>query len=104
VVSKTTKKMKAADEILNQLGGNKFIAMTGATCYSDNNGNTLVAKFKGSKIANIVYVTINSMDTYDVKICKYRGMNVNTVKEVEGVYCDQLRHVFEQVTKLYTKL
>jgi len=39
--------MNAATQILTQLGGNKFIAMTGATCFSDNNGNTLVTKFKG---------------------------------------------------------
>jgi hypothetical protein len=94
--------MNTANQILNQLGGNKFIAMTGATCYSD--GNTLVSKFKGSKVANIMYVTLNAMDTYDVKICKFRGLDVKVVKELSGVYADMLRNVFEQTTGLRTSL
>jgi hypothetical protein len=96
--------MTNANEILKQLGGKKFIAMTGATCYSDNNGNTLVAKFKGSKIANIMYITLNSMDTYDIKICKFKGMNINTVKEVSNAYNDMLKPIFEQTTGLTVSL
>ena len=98
----TNKKMTIASQILQQLGGNKFIAMTGATCYSD--GNTLVAKFKGSKIANIMYVTLNSMDTYDVKFCKFRGLDVKTIKEISGVYSDMLKPLFESTTFLRTSL
>ena len=90
------------NEILNQLGGNKFIAMTGAACYSD--GNTLISKFKGSKIANIMYITLNSKDTYDVKICKHRGVNLKTVKEVHGVYADMLKTIFEKETGLIISL
>jgi hypothetical protein len=96
------KKMTIASQILQQLGGNKFIVMTGATCYSD--GNTLVAKFKGSKIANIMYVTLNAMDTYDVKFCKFRGLDVKTIKEVSGVYSDMLKPLFESTTFLRTSL
>jgi hypothetical protein len=96
--------MTAANEILSQLGGNKFIVMTGATCYSDNNGQTLVAKFKGSKTANIMYITLNSMDLYDVKICKYRGMDIKTVKELNGAYADMLKPLFEKTTGLRTSL
>jgi hypothetical protein len=92
--------MTVAQNILQQLGGNKFIAMTGATCYSD--GNTLVAKFKGSKVANIMYVTLTEMDTYDVKICKFKGMDIKTIKEVSGAYCDMLKPIFEKTTGLFT--
>jgi len=94
--------MNTATQTLNQLGGNKFIAMTGATCFSDN--ETLIVKFKGSRIANIMYVTLNSMDTYDVKICKFRGMDVKTIKEVSGAYSDMLRNIFESTTGLRTSL
>ena len=94
--------MTIANEILNQLGGNKFIAMTGAACYSD--GNTLVAKFKGSRVANIMYVTLNEMDTYDVKICKFKNLDVNVVKEVKGAYSDMLKSIFENTTGLRTSL
>lgn len=92
--------MTPAQEILKQLGGNKFIAMTGASIFSDNNGNTLVTKFKGSKIANIMYITYNSLDLYNVKICKYRKLEVKTVKEVENVYCDMLQSIFTRTTGL----
>ncbi len=94
--------MTTANETLKQLGGNKFIAMTGATCFSD--GDTLIAKFKGSKVANIMYVTLNSMDTYDVKIGKFRGMELKIVKEVSGAYNDMLKNIFEQTTGLYISL
>ena len=96
------RKMKATNTILNQLGGNKFIAMTGAACYSD--GNTLVAKFKGSKVANIMYVTLNENDLYDVKICKFKGLDVKAVKEVNNAYADMLKTIFEQTTGLRTSL
>jgi hypothetical protein len=89
-------------QILNQLGGKKFIAMTGATCYAD--GNTLVTKFKGSRKANIMYITLNGLDLYDVKICKFSGMNVKTVNEYSNVYSDMLTNIFEKSTGLYTSL
>lgn len=76
--------------------------MTGAKCYSD--GNTLIVKFKGSRIANIMYVTLTSMDLYDVTISKYRGTNVKVVEKLEGAYSDMLKPFFEQVTKLRTSL
>ena len=92
--------MTTATTILNQLGGNKFIVMTGATCYSD--GNTLISKFKGSKVANIMYVTLNENDTYDVKLCKFRGLDVKTIKEVTGAYAEMLKPIFEGTTGLKT--
>ena len=94
--------MTTVNEILNQLGGNKFIAMTGAICYSD--GNTLVSKFKGSKVANIMYITLNENDLYDVKICKFKGMDIKTVKEVNGAYADMLKPLFEKTTGLRASL
>ena len=100
--NQNTNQMNTAQQILNQLGGNKFIAMTGATCISDN--NTLIAKFKGSKVANIMYITHNPMDTYEVKICKFHGMNVKTISEISGAYSDMLKPFFESVTGLRVSL
>ena len=94
--------LTTATETLNQLGGKKFIAMTGATCFAD--GKTLVSKFKGSRIANIMYVTLNENDTYDVKICKFKNVTLYTVKEVKGVYADMLIKIFESTTGLRTSL
>lgn len=91
-----------ASTILRQLGGNRFIAMTGATCYTDN--NTLIVKFKGSRAANIMYVTLNGLDLYDVKIAKYKGLDVKVVKEATDVYDDMLVAIFESATGLNTIL
>jgi hypothetical protein len=91
-----------AQTILSQLGGNKFIVMTGAKCFSD--GNTLVTKFKMCTKANIMYITLNGFDLYDVKICKFRGMEVKTVAELKDAYLDMLRPFFEQTTGLRTSL
>ena len=95
--------MNVTQEIVKQLGGNRFAAMTGATFMADGE-NTLVTKFKGSKVANIMYVTLTDQDLYDVKICKFRGMDLKTVKEVSGVYADMLKPIFEKTTGLMTSL
>ena len=89
-------------ETLKQLGGNKFITMTGSKCFTD--GNTLIIKFKMCRKANIMYVTLNAKDLYDVKICKFSGMNVKTVAEITDAYSDMLRPFFTETTGLYTSL
>lgn len=99
----TTTANNTPAQILAQLGGSKFIAMTGAACYSDG-PDRLVVKFKGSKVANIMYVTHNSLDLYDVKICKFKGLSVNPVKEFNNLYSDMLCKAFEDTTGLYTSL
>ena len=94
--------MNTASQILQQLGGNKFIAMTGAACFQDN--GKLVVKFKGSQKANLMHVTLREDDTYNVTIMKYRGLNIKVVKEVEGAYADMLCPIFEKATGLKTSL
>lgn len=94
--------METAKTILNQLGGNRFIAMTGAQCYSDK--NKLIVKFKGSKISNYVSITLNGSDLYDVEFKKLRGMDFKTIATFNDIYCDMLTNIFEQTTKLYTRI
>lgn len=94
--------MSVAQEILNQLGGNRFKAMTGATCYAES-ANTLVVRFKGSSAANTVYITLNSLDLYDVVFRKITNTKHGIVKEFNGVYNDMLVNIFEKTTGLYTK-
>lgn len=89
--------------IINQLGGKMFALMTGAT-FMSNGENQLIVKFKGSKVANIMYITLDADDTYSVSFAKYRGMNIKTIKEVSGVYADMLRKLFTDTTALYTSL
>lgn len=95
--------MQVQQEIIKQLGGNKFRVMTGASFIADG-ANTLIVKFKGSPLANIMYITLNGLDLYDVRICKYRGANIKDVDVSENVYSDMLCLIFEKATGLRTSL
>ena len=81
-----------------------FIAMTGATIMETANGSGIVAKFKGSKAANCVRVTLDGGDTYSVEFLKIRGTEIKEVSNTDGVYCDMLRPIFERTTGLRTSL
>ena len=124
-----TENQKIASIILQQLGGRRFVTMTGARCLvAINNG----LRFK----ANMVSIVLRGDDTYTMTflyvrnppnpyslLAKYigRGMDpvtvqrkikqqsdpdkmVQTLKEYKGIYCDQLEELFRDYTKLNTRL
>ncbi len=94
--------MTISETILQQLGGNKFIAMTGAKNFIGDK-NTLRFTLPSRK-ANRVVITLNIMDTYDMIFYRVRGIDVKWREEVEGVYADQLQKVFTSRTGLFTQL
>jgi hypothetical protein len=90
-----------AQTILQQMGGGQRLKMfVGGHTYVDH-GNGLSFKFKGSKVANYMKVTLTPMDTYNVEIGKIWGQKYNVKKELDNVYFDQLVSIFEDTTKLY---
>lgn len=93
-----------AETILHQLGGRRFIAMTGAKefCKTDNSMMFRIPKAKDG--INYVKIELNGRDLYDVSFVRIRGMNFEEVSKVEDIYCDMLVETFEQNTHLYTKL
>ena len=100
--------MEVAIIILQQLGGNKFIAMTGAKSFlgsEDSLSFTLPRGFANKGI-NKVRITLLSNDLYKVEFMKFNGrkMSIDTVSEFEDVYADQLRDLFTKVTGLDTRL
>lgn len=51
---------------------------------------------------NLVEVTLNYMDTYDLSFKRIKSnRDVIVVKEVKNVYCDQLMDIFEENTGLF---
>ena len=102
-----TEANRAADiarTILDQLGGGRFVAMTGA--------KTLAATGKGlqfrlpSRKINLVSIDLNYLDLYDMKFQKINwktGVS-KIVSEHNGIYFDQLVPIFEKETGLYTSL
>jgi len=98
--------MTTATQILAQLGGNKFLAMTGAHTLIDC-GNALSMKLRTNKSkANYLKITLTAMDTYIVEFKKvnYSKCTCDDVKVLDFVYNDQLKNIFTSVTGMYTSL
>lgn len=96
--------LTAANTILEQLGGNKFRAMTGA---KDFVGDTRALQFrlpKNPKGVTNVRIELADDDTYTVKFFKIRKWDVTALGEQAMVYADSLRAVFESGTGLRTTL
>lgn len=98
---------EVAKTILSQLGGNKFIVMTGAKNFGagENSLSMKIPRTKG-KAGSVTHVkiTLNSLDLYDVEYIRIHGMKMTTVYEDEGIYVDMLKESFETYTGLYTSL
>lgn len=108
--------MSIANTILNQLGGNKFIAMTGTKNFVSD-GNTLRMTLpKNMSKANRLYITLDADDTYTVYFFKFTAGRLNKktwvftddkvtdIYKESCIYCDQLRDIFTHVTGMYTSL
>ena len=95
-----------AKEILSQLGGNKFIVMTGAKQMSHDDKGTLCFKIGRNKTqVNHVKVEYdNGLDLYNMTFSYMAKGNFFTKKKYEGVMCDQLKELFTEYTGLYTSL
>lgn len=98
-----------ATEILKQLGGNRFIAMTGATkfAYFDENGECglffrLPSNF-AMKGINLVKIKLTFSDTYLVTFYRIRGTTKKEISKFDNIYCDQLESLFSEETGLATR-
>ena len=97
---------EVAQTILAQLGGNKFLAMTGAkglTHSANSLTMTIPARAAKNKATHCV-VTLNGMDTYDVRFLKIRGFNVSDLPGATGVYAADLARVWTAHTGMHTSL
>lgn len=91
-----------ADTILEQLGGRRFVAMTGARqfTYSHAERGALSMILTAGK-AKRVTITLTHLDTYTLTAWSRSG----TVKaHTEGLTADQLESVFTSATGLSTRL
>ena len=97
-----------AETILAQLGGMRFLAMTGAKSLAGGkfpNGEGLSFKLPRSRA---MIITLNGNDLYDVKFMKngsFRADNwiePKTLAEESDVYVEDLVKTFESMTGLYT--
>lgn len=97
---------QVAQTILQQLGGNRFCVMTGAKNFVGGENTLqfkLPARFAKQGI-NVVKVTLNALDLYDVEFGKLWGVNYKVIETVEGLYFDMLQKTFKDITGLDTHL
>lgn len=93
-----------AQTILAQLGGNKFIAMTGAKNLLSGS-DSLSMKLGRGAANGITHLTVTLVaDEYHMHFQSVRGMKVATKAEEFGVYADQMRAVFTARTGFDTSL
>lgn len=99
--------MEVANTILQQLGGRKFITMTGAKNFIGSDNSLIFAL--PNKMAkggiNKVRITLNTSDYYDIEWLKIRGTTVTVVAPPSTmVDAESLQAVFTSVTGLHTRL
>jgi len=95
--TKSNNDKKVAMEILRQLGGKRFIMMTGANQFLSGS-NWMAFKLPRAKDGNRrVKITLNSLDLYDIKFMSLGG---KTKKVVRGIYNDMLKDVISRHTGL----
>jgi hypothetical protein len=94
---------EVATEIFRQLGGNKFLAMTGGQASVE--GNTLIIKLPARGLRGYGFtITLNAMDTYDVKFVKLKRNWEVEERTATNVYAEDLRGIIEHETGLRTSL
>lgn len=108
--------LTVAKTILEQLGGNKFIVMTGSKNFIGDNKSLTMSLARNASSANRLKITLTSMDDYNMEFYRFTGSRFNsktmtfsepkhkTIKEYKGVFCDQLQELFTEVTGMYTRL
>lgn len=108
--------MTVAQEILSQLGGRRFIVMTGSKAILSSDNSITLKLVRNKSKANELKITLNGLDLYDMQFIyhKYPTLNKRTwifeeeikkdIKTFKDIYCDQLQELFTEVTGLYTSL
>jgi len=100
-------KLQIAKTILEQLGGNKFVAMTGAKNFISL-GNGLSFKLPGAGFTkngiNYVKIILTPSDTYNIEFGRTRGTTYKVIDTANDIYFDVLQEVFTRETGLNTHL
>jgi len=95
---------KKAAIILKQIGGNKFIAMTGAKGFAFSDKYMSFKIGKNSKGINFVRIGHNAKDLYDMEFGFVSVRGIKVKKKVKDVYADMLGTMFEKYTGMRTSL
>jgi hypothetical protein len=97
--------MTVSKTILQQLGGGRFIAMTGAKNLTggDNTLSFKIGRFAGLKITH-VRIELTLDDLYTMTFLNCSRYDYKEIEKVEGVYAEDLQRIFTETTGLKTCL
>lgn len=108
--------MNVPEIILQQLGGGRFIAMTGVRNLCGHKNMLSMSLPRNKSRANRLHIYYTPDDFYTMKFIRYLPPRLEKttlallpeeltyIKIYEGIYCDQLCELFTEVTGLYTSL
>tara|TARA_B100001109_G_scaffold63455_1_gene51983 strand:- start:22 stop:2103 length:2082 start_codon:yes stop_codon:yes gene_type:complete len=92
-------------ETLKQLGGNRFIMMTGAKHFGVGPNGMSFKIGKNSKRVNHVTIDYDrGRDLYNMKFDWVTIKGIKNKKTLKGIYADQLQDMFTRYTGMYTSL
>lgn len=102
----TTAAPTIANIIFRQLGGSRFLAMTGAQSLVDRGNGlsmTLPASMTKGRV-NRLTITLAGDDTYTVETARFRKLDLIVQERCEGIYVDMLHETIREMTGLATRL
>ena len=92
-------------ETLKQLGGNRFIMMTGAKHFGVGPNGMSFKIGRNSKRVNHVTIDYDrGRDLYNMKFDWVTIKGIKNKKTLKGIYADQLQDMFTRYTGMYTSL
>jgi hypothetical protein len=99
-----TTQQTIAQTILSQLGGNKFLVMTGAKdLLAGSNSLQFRLPKMGTNKINTVRITLLRDDSYRIEFWKIRGISTTFIGCFD-IMAEQLREVFEFNTGYFVSL
>lgn len=90
--------------ILSQLGGGKFVAMTGAKNLTGSDNSLSFKIGRNAKGVTHVRITLTPDDLYTMEFLRIRDYACRTVDLLEEVTHDSLPEVFTRATGMDTRL
>ena len=96
--------MEVAKTILDQLGGNMFIRMTGSNRFVALEQGIGMKLVKNNSKANYLRIKLTPADEYDIDFIKVGKNKMEFIEQYTGAHFDQLQDIFTGVTGLLTKL
>ena len=96
---------RQAGEMLKQLGGNRFIMMTGAKNFTVGPKGAGFKIGRNAKGVNYVRIDLDrGKDLYNMSFDFVSVRGIKNKAKVKGVYADQLQKMFTKHTGMYTSL